>query len=335
MPRRITVLMPCTEALLPARGMDLGQIAMLRKGDSGARRGARHDIAGEIASAGSGGWRKLGALLLALAAVGLPVNRSRRYMPLLLCGGRHFQRRGQRARLAWAAAVAIVAVAIAGQFLLAPPRIEEGHNVFLPEARRAGARPAGRCLSPAWRDEFDALYPPAVRCKPGSGRLLAGSAACPTSPSHFPPTASWHKPPLSRSVTALDFSDPVWLRLGFINENRYNWYTAAPDVHRADRDRAFWMGLHRWHLAMPWFEMIRLPAAFVGGELCWRGDMMWEGEGGHFPRWPGDGCRAIAARRRRPPHFRHRDQAGHAGNVRVAAMDGARCRTIAAAALAE
>ena len=64
-------------------------------------------------------------------------------------------------------------------------------------------------------------------------------------------------------------------------------------MHRADRDRRFWMGLQRWHLAMPWFEMVRLPAAYVGGELCWRGEVMWEGAGEHFTRWPGDGCRTI------------------------------------------
>ena len=28
-------------------------------------------------------------------------------------------------------------------------------------------------------------------------------------------------------MTDLDFSDPVWLRLGFINENRYNWYSGT------------------------------------------------------------------------------------------------------------
>jgi hypothetical protein len=82
--------------------------------------------------------------------------------------------------------------------------------------------------------------------------------------------------------------------LGFINELRYNWYASAPDVHRGDRDRRFWMGLRRWHLAMPWFEMIRLPAAFVGGELCWRGELMWEGADEHFAALPEDNCRAIA-----------------------------------------
>ncbi len=47
-------------------------------------------------------------------------------------------------------------------------------------------------------------------------------------------------------MSGIDFSDPIWLRLGFVNDKRYNWYTAAPDVHRGDRDRRFWMGLARW-----------------------------------------------------------------------------------------
>ncbi len=97
---------------------------------------------------------------------------------------------------------------------------------------------------------------------------------------------------MSRAVTEIDFSDPVWQRLGFINEMKYNWYPVS-DVQRARRDGRFWMGLHRWHLMMPWFEMIRLPAAYVGGQLCWRGDVMWEGAGEHFSLWRGDQCRVI------------------------------------------
>ena len=184
----------------------------------------------------------------------------------------------------------MVAAAIVGQFLLAPPRIQEGHNVFLPSPALERALPAEVYRRLA--EEFDAQYPPAVRCKPGSVGCWQDQGL-PDKPFAFSADGIFHKSPLSRSVTELDFSDPVWLRLGFINENRYNWYTAAPDVHRADRDRRFWMGLNRWHLAMPWYEMISLPAAFVGGELCWRGEVMWEGEGGHFTRWSGDGCRAI------------------------------------------
>ena len=246
--------------------------------------------ASEAASSVCGGWRKLAALLLALAAVGLPVNDVAGYVLLLVATVVIFSGEARARAGAWAAAVAIVAVAIAGQFLLAPPRIEEGHNVFLTSTALERGLPAEVYRHMA--EEFDALYPPAVRCRPGSVGCWQ-DGGFPDSAFAFSADGIFHKTPLSRSVTSLDFSDPVWLRLGFTNELRYNWYTAAPDVHRADRDRRFWMGWRRWHLAMPWYEMIRLPAAFVGGELCWRGELMWESAGDHFARWPGDGCRTI------------------------------------------
>jgi hypothetical protein len=246
--------------------------------------------ASEAASSVCGGWRKLAALLLALAAVGLPVNDVAGYVLLLVATVVIFSGEARASAGAWAAAVAIVAVAIAGQFLLAPPRIEEGHNVFLTSTALERGLPAEVYRHMA--EEFDALYPPAVRCRPGSVGCWQ-DGGFPDSAFAFSADGIFHKTPLSRSVTSLDFSDPVWLRLGFTNELRYNWYTAAPDVHRADRDRRFWMGWRRWHLAMPWYEMIRLPAAFVGGELCWRGELMWESAGDHFARWPGEGCRTI------------------------------------------
>jgi hypothetical protein len=245
--------------------------------------------ASEAASSG-GGWGKLAALLLALAAVGLPVNDVGSYALLLLAALVIFSGAVRASAGAWAAAVAIVAVAVAGQFLLAPPRIEEGHNVFLPSPALEHGLPVEVYRHMA--NEFDAVYPPAVRCRPGSVGCWQ-DGGFPDSAFAFSADGIFHKTPLSRSVTALDFSDPVWLGLGFTNETRYNWYTAAPDVHRADRDRRFWMGLQRWHLTMPWFEMIRLPAAFVGGELCWRGEVMWEGAGEHFSLWPVEGCRTI------------------------------------------
>ena len=244
----------------------------------------------ENASAG-GGWRRLAALLLALIAVGLPVNAPGSYALLLIAAVVLFSGEVSARGRAWAAAVATVAVAVAVQFLLAPPRIEEGHNVFLPDA------PVLQRGLPAdvYREiahEFDALYPPAVRCKPGSTGCWQDEGR-PDRLYAFSADGIWHKSAASRAVTSLDFSDPVWLRLGFTNQLKYNWYSAAPDVHRADRDRRFWMGLRRWHLAMPWFEMVRLPAAYAGGELCWRGEVQWEGADERFTRWPGGGCRAI------------------------------------------
>ena len=249
--------------------------------------------ASEAASSVCGGWRKLAALLLALAAVGLPVNHLAGYGLLLVAAVVIFSG-GVSARAgAWFAALALVALAIAGQVLLSPPRIEEGHNVFLPGGPSGALQ---RELPPdvyrQMASEFDALYPPSLRCRPGSVGCWQDQGF-PDRAYAFSADGIWHKTGASRAVTSLDFSDPVWLRLGFTNELRYNWYTAAPDVHRADRDRRFWMGWRRWHLTMPWYEMIRLPAAFVGGELCWRGELMWEGAGEHFTLWPGEGCRTI------------------------------------------
>jgi hypothetical protein len=248
---------------------------------------------GEDTPAVGAGWRKLAALGLAVAAVGLPVNQLSIYTLLVIVTVVIFTGAVTARPRTWILAVAIVAVAVAGQWLLAPPRIDEGHNVFLPG-------PAGgvlqRALPPqVYRhlaNEFDAVYPPAVRCKPGSVGCWQGSH--PARAFAFSADSVFHPSDLSRAVTALDFSDPVWLGLGFINEQRYNWGSVPPDVHRLERQREFWKGYDRWHLTMPWFEVIRLPAAYAGGELCWRGEIMWEGASG-FSLWRGPGCRTIEA----------------------------------------
>jgi hypothetical protein len=232
------------------------------------------------------------ALALAVAAIGLPVNSLADYALLTLVVVVIFTGEVSAKWSAWLAAAAVIAVAVAGQVLLAPPRIDEGHNVFLPDgpnhALEQGLPPqVYRHLA----DEFDKQYPPALRC----GTDVPGcwhNGGFPDRTFAFSADGIFHKSDLSRSVTEIDFTDPVWLRLGFINEAHYNWYPGS-DVQRTKRDRRFWMGLHRWHLTMPWFEMIRLPAAMVGGELCWRGELMWEGAGEQFSLWPGGGCRAI------------------------------------------
>jgi hypothetical protein len=243
------------------------------------------------------GWRKLAVLVLAVAAVGLPINDVGAYALLLAVAVVVFTGEVSARLRAWAAALAIVAVAIAGQWWLSPPRIDEGHNVFLPRADGVLQRALPPEVYRHLADEFDAVYPPAVRCKPNLSGCWQnnGSGSAPERVFAFSADSVWHASDMSRAATAIDFSDPVWLRLGFINEQRYNWYTAAPDVHRVDRDRRFYMGLARWHLAMPWFETIRLPAAYIGGELCWRGDLLWEGAGEHFALWRGDSCRTIEA----------------------------------------
>jgi hypothetical protein len=248
----------------------------------------------ESAPPAGAGWRKAAALAFAVAAIGVPVNHIAAYLLLVVVAVIIFTGEVSIRASAWIAAGVVVAAALGGQWLLSPPRIAEGHNVFLPGPpegvlQRSLPAPVYRHMA----DEFDRQYPPAVRCRPGTEGCWQGSA--PERAFAFSADSVFHPSDLSRSVTGVDFSDPVWLRLGFTNELRYNWYTLPPDVHRSDRDRRFWMGLHRWHLAMPWFEMIRLPAAFAGGELCWRGEVMWEGADGQFALLPAEGCRAVEA----------------------------------------
>lgn len=262
---------------------------MLRKGElaeSGtAFMTATHDDAACAA------WRKVGALVLAIAAIGLPINNISDYALLVILAVVIFCGDVRADYRAWMVAVAVVGVSASGQALLSPQRIQEGHNVFLPSAALERELP-----SDVYRymvADFDTQYPPAQRCDPKKLGCWQGNGF-PDSTFAFSADGIWRKTDFSRAVSGIDFSDPVWLRPGFVNELRYNW-TTDNDVKRGIRDRRFWMGWHRWQVTMPWFEMIHLPATYVGGELCWRGTVMWEGEGEHFVATNGSGCRNIKA----------------------------------------
>src|SRR5262245_44943824 len=142
---------------------------------------------------------------------------------------------------AWAAAAAIVAAGALAQALLSPPRIDEGHNVFLPIPALERSLPGD--VYRHLKAEFDAQYPPALRCDPGKFGCWQ-NGGFPDSAVAFSADSIWRKADYCRAITSLDISDPVLQRLGFINALRYNW-TAESDVKRASRDRRFWMGPHR------------------------------------------------------------------------------------------
>jgi hypothetical protein len=262
---------------------------MLRKGD--LARGQATSMTAVRDDADGGGWHRLGVLVLAVIVIGLPINNAVDYVALLavvlvvVCGN---VRRHPRA---WLEALGLVIFVVIAQLLLSPPRIEEGHNVFLPGAALEKALPAD--VYRQMLAEFDAQYPAAQRCDPKQPGCWQ-QGGFPDRSFAFSADSIWRGAAASRTSTALDFDDPVWLRLGFVNDWRYNW-TSGNDVTRATRDRRLWMGWHRWHLKMPWFEMIGIPAGYVGGTLCWRGTVMWESENDRFTRWPGEGCRAIEA----------------------------------------
>ena len=236
------------------------------------------------------------ALVLIVAALGLPVIHLFPYALLVIAAVMALYGRVVARPRSWLLAAATVIVAMLIAPLLRPQPIAEGDNVFLPG-------PPGNVLQQAlpgdvyafMQREFDALYPRPVRCT--SNNPLCWTNTLPDRAYGFSADSIFGKPVYSRLVTSIDFSDPVWLRLGFINDLRYNWSTAAPDVHRADRDRRFWMGLRRWHLTMPWFVMYEFPTAYTGAELCWRGDMLWQNDGGGFAtlNHPDMTCRRLVA----------------------------------------
>jgi hypothetical protein len=237
-------------------------------------------------------WLKLAALVLVIAALGLPVNDLFRYALLVIAtvivvtgtvrgscfetpafGGLLSMRAGAR----WLAAIAAVVLCMAGHILFPAPRIEEGHNVFIVD-RPGGALEAGlpRAAFRMMAAEFDTTYPLAQRCAPQEIGCWRGQGS-PAQAFAFSADGMLEHPAYSRRVTGIDFDDPVWLRLGFINELAYNWNSQASDVARAQRDRRSLAFLHQWRLTMPWFVMYRFPAAFAGSALCWRGEVLWEG----------------------------------------------------------
>jgi hypothetical protein len=254
-------------------------------------------------------WLKLAALVLVLAALGLPVNDLFRYALLVIATVLVVAGTVSAHVAPWLAALAAVALCVLGQILFAAPRIAEGHNVFLiddagdslsvhsresgnPESGSPLAR--GRTESPgplaaglpraAFRImavEFDTIYPPARRCARDQVGCWRGQAF-PDRTFAFSADGIFDRAAYSRRVTGIDFSDPVGLRLGFINELGYNWNSGASDVIRARRDRRSLAFLHQWTLAMPWFVLYRFPADFVGSGLCWRGEVLWERADGTF-----------------------------------------------------
>jgi hypothetical protein len=165
-----------------------------------------------------------------------------------------------------------------GQTLVSAPRIDEGHNIFLVD--KPGGALEKQLPAAAFRamlEEFDATYPAEKRC-PLDGVCWRGQIF-PDRPYAFSADGIYQKPEFSRRVSDINFTDPVWLRIGATNE-MYNWYEGRSDIQRRERhplDLA-----HPWRLLMPWYVMYRFPMDFVGSDLCWRGEVLWEGANENF-----------------------------------------------------
>jgi len=252
---------------------------------------------GDGASRSRSPWARLALLLLALAVLGLPVDRLSAYALLLIAAVLIFTGEISLSGRRWLAALAAAAMAVALSFAVLPAPIAQGVNIFLPgKPGNVFERALPADVYSFMGAQFDAAYPQSVRCAPTQYGCWRASEL----PEHlyaFSADGALQATAASRNVYSIDFADPVWLRLGFINDKGYNWFTDAPDVHRADRNKAFWMGLQRWRLTIPWFVMHRFPAAYVGSRLCWRGAVLWPTADGHYQpiRHAAPVCRIIAA----------------------------------------
>ena len=136
------------------------------------------------------------------------------------------------------------------------------------------------------KSEFNVQYPPDRRCRPSDRGGCWFETGLPDRTYAFSSDGVFQSAKFSRLVSNIDFSNPIWLRLGFTNERQYNWYPESSYVVRAIHNSGFWDGFSRWQLTMPWFVMYRFPASFVRSELCWRGQVLWEEDGEQFTSVP-------------------------------------------------
>ncbi len=240
---------------------------------------------------------KLAVLALVVVTLGLPINNLYVYgllavSALVVLTG--FVR-SDAAR--WCGAIVLALLVLAQHLLLAAPRIEEGHNVFLidrPGSALERGLPADAFRAMAQR--FDAAYPLERRCKEGE-HLCWRPNGIPDRAFAFAADGVFDGHAYSRRVTGIDFQSAIWLRLGIVNDLSLNFVGKAGDVERVRRDRRSLAIFGRWQNKLPYFLMYRFPAAFEGSSLCWRGDVLWEGQGEKFeslpqPDWA---CRTLRA----------------------------------------
>jgi hypothetical protein len=225
---------------------------------------------------------RLAALILVVAVLGLPIDNLVAYALLLAAALLILTGTLSTDRRRWFAALALAGAVVAGHLLWPAPQIEEGHNVFLPgpAAARTSGLPADvlRVLG----RQFDARYPPEKRCDDPARGCWRPDRTAEADGYAFSADGIFDHPAYSRRVAGISFVDPIYLRLGVINELTYAWPDNSSDITRFDRDRRSLNLFDRYRLALPMFVVYRFPAAFSGSRLCWRGTVLWETGGERF-----------------------------------------------------
>lgn len=220
-----------------------------------------------------------GFILLGLVlALGPPINDSIRFFVLVVAGFLVLTLPLKRARWRYAAAAVAVAVAFWLPTFLPRAAIEEGHNVFIyPNHPTVLERELPPPVFAVMRDQFLEQY---------SSRDCGGSKRCwlnlkmPDELFAFSVEGLARSPKYSRVVDRIGFDGLADFRGGFVNDLGYDWRSEPGEPDRN---------------TMPFFVMYELPADVIGGELCWRGHVLWETADGGFEHLPQSdyGCRRI------------------------------------------
>jgi hypothetical protein len=237
---------------------------------------------------------RLAALLLVVANLGLPINDLVAYALLLASALLILTGRPRAEPRRWLAALVLTTAVVAVHLIWPLPRVEEGHNVFLPGPSAAQSLPAD--VLKVLDAQFDQRYPPEKRCADQAKGCWRPDRTAEAAGYAFSADGIFQRPAFSRGVTGIDFADPARLRLGVVNELSYGWPDSSSDIMRFDRDRRSLALFDRYRITLPLFVVYRFPEAFVGSRLCWQGTVLWErGEGFDELNSATTRCRDIAA----------------------------------------
>lgn len=225
---------------------------------------------------------RLATLTLVVGMLGVPITDLGSYGLLVATTLAVFTGQPMTDRLRWAAAVLLAALVVAAHAVWPAPRIEEGHNAFLPGPRVAETSGLPVDVVRVMSRQFDEEYPAEARCDDKTRGCWRPDRTAQADGFGFSADAVFDRPAYSRRVTVINFSDPAYLRLGFINERIYGWPDDWSDIKRFERDRRSLHLFDRYRLTFPLFVVYRFPSDFVGSTLCWRGTVLWEGRDGRF-----------------------------------------------------
>jgi hypothetical protein len=228
-------------------------------------------------------------LALVFVALGVPVTDLWRFLlvTIAVMALSFGSVRSERGR--WLIALAAVLAVLAVKLVLPGPRIEEGDNVYIPVGTSLDVYEAELPADAErqMREIFDDSYIDNPKGLPGSPDWWQEEEfkrkPSPFADHAFAPSsdALWQRPKYSRTVDAVDFDSQEDARIGAINRRAYNFF--QPSTKKGKQAALGFANSARIDRnTMPFFVMVEFNAALAGGEICWRGQALVEGDGGKF-----------------------------------------------------